>query len=341
MAKPPPPSKSSLFKKGMKILLILIISLVIASLIEYFIKYSNPDLNTPIPPTDKLDVYLQTEEAKVKGIIENTEKTIEWYAKSGQKTEYSIVYLHGFSATRQETAPLTSLLGKELKANVFHTRLAGHGLDDERMVEGSLKAWKQDTLEAYAIAKELGEKIIIVSVSTGGTLSTWLADELKDQPHKIAAQILVSPNFEARDKNMYILDWPLGIGLQIAKLVTGKDKHEWEPHNELQDKYWSNHYRINGVRPLAQLMKEVKSINKQNIKIPSLFIYSSKDTVVSTQGITKTFAEYGSSQKEIIVFDESGDPSNHVLAGNILSPQSNQPLLDMMTKFLRDNNIAQ
>ncbi|MDD4273595.1 MAG: hypothetical protein PHG14_07705 [Desulfobacter postgatei] len=37
------------------------------------------------------------------------------------------VYIHGFSATRKETAPLSDLVAKTLNANLFYTRLSGHG----------------------------------------------------------------------------------------------------------------------------------------------------------------------------------------------------------------------
>jgi len=48
------------------------------------------------------------------------------------------------------------------------------------MASATLKEWKLDTLEAYEVAKRLGDKIILVSVSTGSTLSTWLVNEIKD-----------------------------------------------------------------------------------------------------------------------------------------------------------------
>lgn len=332
--------KHSWFRKTMKITLILLIVFIIAAVIEHFIKFSDPKQNLTIPNITHLDDYLSEQESAVTGITPNTEKTIKWHQGIGEKTEYVIVYLHGYSATRQETAPLSSLLAQQLNANAYFTRLTGHGLDDERMIEGNLKAWKKDTLEAYEIAKRLGDKVILVSVSTGSTLSTWLVNHLKDDSDSpIVAQIMISPNFESRDMNLYILDWPLGIGMQVAKLVTGNDRHEWEPHNAAQDTYWSNHYYISGLRPLAQLMKQVKTIDKSKLLTPSLFIYSSKDTVVSTKGITDTYKAYGSKKKQIITYDESHDPSNHVLAGDILSPHSTQDLLEFILEFLNENEI--
>jgi hypothetical protein len=57
----------------------------------------------PITLPDDLDNYLAASEARFTDIRPGTEKTIVWANPSEKdKTPVSIVYLHGFSATRQE-----------------------------------------------------------------------------------------------------------------------------------------------------------------------------------------------------------------------------------------------
>lgn len=63
-------------------------------------------LKTISLPED-LDRYLAQSEAPFHDIVPGAEKIIVWANATKAKTPLSIVYLHGFSATRQETAPLT------------------------------------------------------------------------------------------------------------------------------------------------------------------------------------------------------------------------------------------
>jgi hypothetical protein len=55
-------------------------------------------------PAD-LDSYLAQTEGLYPDIKVGAEKTILWADPQHQQTDLAIVYLHGFSASRQETAP--------------------------------------------------------------------------------------------------------------------------------------------------------------------------------------------------------------------------------------------
>ena len=84
---------------------------------------------------DDLDVYLKESERRIEGIKPGMEKTIVWAdSEQRQATPYSIVYLHGFSAPRQEIAPLCELVAGAVGANLFiyaparaRARRQGHG----------------------------------------------------------------------------------------------------------------------------------------------------------------------------------------------------------------------
>ncbi|MEJ2746635.1 MAG: alpha/beta fold hydrolase, partial [Anaerolineae bacterium] len=185
-----------------------------------------------LPPD--LDQYLAEAEARFDDIVPQAEKTIIWAGEPGQKTNLSIVYLHGFSATRQETAPLSDKLAAALGANLFYTRFTGHGRTGPALGQATVNDWLNDTIEALEIGRRIGEKVIIIGVSTGGTAATWLAT----QPHldDVLALILISPNFAPADSHSEILTWPWGE--QIARLVLGSES-EWEPVNELHGLYWT------------------------------------------------------------------------------------------------------
>ena len=102
------------------------------------------DLTLP----DNLDLYLSESESRFDDITEGTEKKIIWAGSPGERTALSIVSFHGFSATRQELSPLADTVAKSLNANLFYTRLAGHGRGGPGMVDGSVNRWANDANEA-------------------------------------------------------------------------------------------------------------------------------------------------------------------------------------------------
>ena len=131
--------------------------------------------NGGIVPQD-LDQYLSQSESEIPHITPQTEKTITWANPAKTRTALSVVYLHGYSATRQETAPLANEIAAQLGANLFCTRLCGHGLSGEALAQATVNDWLNDAMGAVEIGKRLGDKVIVMGVSTGGRLPARLRD---------------------------------------------------------------------------------------------------------------------------------------------------------------------
>jgi len=133
------------------------------------------DAHPPALPED-LDAWLAQTEARYPDLIEGTEKRIVRAPHPGAgRRPFSLVYLHGFSASRQEASPLVESLGAQLGADAFFTRIAGHGRSDAAMGEPTLSDWVASGLEAVAVGARLGERTILVGTSTGATLALWLS----------------------------------------------------------------------------------------------------------------------------------------------------------------------
>lgn len=95
------------------------------------LRYRAPE----VPQIAALDGWLADREAQVPDLRPDAEKTILWAGAPGQKTPLSVVYVHGFSAAAPELRPVPDRFAEALGANLFFTRLAGHGRDGAAMAE--------------------------------------------------------------------------------------------------------------------------------------------------------------------------------------------------------------
>jgi esterase/lipase len=320
-----------MLSKFISVLMLFTIVLVVIAFVTAPAKLVNHPLEPEI--TSDLDAWLAAEE-HVAGmdtpIIPGAEKHIHWFAgRKGSKSPCSVVYLHGFSATRQEIAPVAAMIADDLQANLFETRLLGHGLSDKALVDVRAEDWLADAAEALAIGAKIGQRIILMGTSTGATLALAMAGQPSFE--HVAALILVSPNFAPRDAAAKYLTWPGGP--QLAYLVAGTTR-SWTPANELQKRYWSTTYPMDAVVEMMRLVKYVRGELPQRLEQSLLMIYSPADNVVDTGQIISAYSQIDSPQKELIRIPTSGDPSNHVLAGDILSPQNNQAVADDVVRFI-------
>ncbi len=286
-------------------------------------------LRPPLALPPDLDTYLARREAAYDDIVPGTEKKIIWVQAPGEQTPLALVYVHGFSASRQDTAPLAARVAAQLHANLYSTRLTGHGRGSSAMLEGSVNGWVNDMHEAMEIGKRLGRRVVIMGTSTGGTLATWQAAQ-GDQK-EIAALVLLSPNFGPADRRTEILTWPWGA--QLAELLVGKIR-SWKPVNEAHGRYWTSSYPVMALLPMMGLVKLTRSLDWQMIKAPALVIYAPDDKTVDTTAIIAAFQKMGTTEKKLVAYGQAGDPDRHVLAGDILSPDSTEPLAQVIADFL-------
>lgn len=268
-------------------------------------------------------------------IIPGTEKRIRWYGgRDGRVTPYSIVYLHGFSATRQEIAPVGAMLADALGANLFETRLTGHGLSAAPLAGVRAEDWVADGAEALAVGARTGERIILMGTSTGATLALAMADQAAFD--KVAALVLMSPNFYPRDGGARLLTWPGGP--QLAALIVGETR-TWTPANAAQARYWSTSYPLAAVVEMMRLVAHVRDSLPLTVSVPLLTFYSPNDSVVDVDEIGRSLSRITSPLKRTVLIERSGDPGNHVLAGDILAPANNRRVVDEIVRFVEGDGL--
>ena len=306
----------------MRILKIVILCFF-ALIVIYFLgpKPSEPVLSEALPPVasiNTLDAYITAMEAPYK-IKPNNEAKIIWADSSKTQTEYAIVYLHGFSASQMEGDPVHQNIAKQFNCNLYLARLAEHGIDTtEDLVNLTADQYWESAKLAYAIGKQIGKKVILMSTSTGGTLALQLAATYPE----IAGLILYSPNIEVFNPSAPLLDNPWG--LQIGRAVLKSNYVDIKYKDSSYPKYWNSHYRIEGVVALQNLLEATMTeATFKKIHQPTLALYYYKDeahqdNVVKVSAIQKMMQQIatpGNLKMEMAI----PNAGNHVIASPIVS----------------------
>lgn len=230
----------------------------------------------PVVPSDPtgLESYVRSQEAAHR-LKPDNEARIVWADPSRRKTPYAIVYLHGFSASQGEGDPVHRDIARKYSCNLYLSRIAEHGVDTvEAMVNLTADKFWASAQQALAIGRQLGDKVILMGTSTGGTLALQLA---ATYPDEVAALVLLSPNIAINDPNAWLLNDPWG--LQIAHMVTGSDyiisKDDYGP---LYRQYWYTKYRTEAAVALEELVETTMTkANFEKVRQPVGLYYFYKD----------------------------------------------------------------
>jgi len=251
-----------------------------------------------------------------------------------EKTSYSVLYLHGFTASGKEGDPVHRTIAKALGANLYVPRLYGHGLEEnEPMLQFNNDSYWESGKEALAVAKQLGEKVIVLGTSHGGALSLSLGTD-----PQIAAICLFGPNIAVFDPLSKLLSKPWG--LQIARLAKGGNYHIMDKASEEKKYFWTWKTRLESLTHMQKFLdvKMRKAIFKK-INVPVFLGYyykndSLQDKVVSVPAMLKMFDQLGTPQtlKEKKAFPEAGD---HVITSS-LSTSVYKDVITETLQFLKE-----
>ncbi len=281
-----------------------------------------PNLDTSqIGPN--VDGYLAAREGAFNDITPGVEKRVIWAHAPGARSDWAVLYVHGFSATSEEIRPVPDKVAEGLNANLVFTRLRGHGRGGAAMGEATVQDWINDLAEALTIARRVGDKVLVISTSTGGTLVAAAAQDA-GMMEGVIGSAFVSPNFAVNNSAAPLLTWPAAEFW--LPLIAGADR-SFEPLNDGQAKYWTTAYPSAAVFPMAALVKAVAGLDHRRAQVPALFIFSDDDKVVVGAKTREVAAAWGGPVDFYHpALSEADDPFAHVIAGAILSPEQTEPV---------------
>ena len=310
-----------MLKKILYFFLLLIAVLVVGYLLGQ--RPGFPDFELNIEATslriDELEQYLAQKESAVENLKLDNQSRIIWADSTQSKTPYAIVYLHGFSASPMESKPVHLNFAKKYGMNMIIPRLAQHGIKDSSIFKTlTPKMLIDDAKEAIAMAQVLGEKVIVMSCSTGSTLAIPLSAE---NPDLIEGHIMFSPNFALADDRASLLTKPWG--LQIARYMLGSKYRKLNMPPPCHG-YWTMKYRLEGaivVQGVIDATMKEKYFEKIDDPVFVGYYYESedkKDRVISIDAI-KYFMGFVKTDPNLIQEESFPTTKAHVLTSDLQS----------------------
>lgn len=286
--------------------------------------FPKPELNNKLPniqiQTSEFESYLKNKEAGLK-IKPDNESRIIWANDSlKNKTAYCLLYLHGFAACWYEGNPINIDFAHRYGMNLYAPLLASHGLDTpEPLLDMTPERLYESAKEALVAAQLLGDKVILMGTSTGGTLGLKLEAEF---PELIDGLILLSPNVALFN--------PLGViaakpwGLQLGRYSFKSNYRTLKTKYPEECQYWNCKQRLEAGIYLQQLIEATvkkKTFAKVNKPVFMAYYYKDKayqDSTVRVDAMLKMFDELGTpdSLKYKEAFPEAG---THTIGCKLIS----------------------
>lgn len=311
--------------KALKISTIAVFGLVITGSIIYLLgpRPAPPSLNyTPVHlPVDLtvLEQQLIESENNEPGIKTGCEAKIVWADSAIKtKTKQVILYLHGGTSSHMDADPVHRNLAKKLEANLFLSRLPGHGVDvgDATLASVTADDFLYAAERAYAIASSLGDEVIVMGSSFGGALAIYLAS----QHPEIKGLVLYSPCVKTYDERMemFVKPW----GLWMVKKAMRSETFDVESPDATYSKYWTTHYNLNFMASFQNTLECTMTSDRfKNVTCPVFMGYWYKndveqDRIASVPAMLKMYEQLGCSFKVKRAFSNAG---NHAIACPLLA----------------------
>ena len=296
-------------------------------------KFEPVKLSQGYPPLSisNVDSVIDSIESQVLDIKPGNAAEIVWFDSVKTKTEYSVVYLHGFSASHEEGMPLHREFAKRYGCNLYLARLKEHGrTDQDAFIDLTPQEFLESAEFAVEVGKAIGDKVILLNCSTGSTTGLYLAAH---EP-RIAATFNYSPNIDIAGDMDALLVGPWGR--QMAQYTFGGNYNIID-YSEEQAKYWNNKYHINGLIALKSLIEEVMTRNTfERITQPTFLGYYyqndlEQDPIVSVKRMLDFYDQISTpdSLKRKIAFPNG----RHVMTSHVVPSDATKRLQKETYKF--------
>lgn len=228
--------------------------------------------NRPILPYKT--VYLQTKSGlRLEG----------WFIEGPQPAKGTVILFHGYGASKSSPLPEAAYF-RQLGYNTFLLDFRAHGNSEGHVCSIGYKE-AEDVKLAYDYVYSCGYRhIILWGMSMGATAILKAVPQYRLQPEKVILEAPFATLTDAVKSRMWAVHMP---GTPLAQLVTfwgGVEQGFWAP----------------GFKP-AEYAKD--------IHVPALLCWGRKDIRVMEHETRSVFANLGTAQKQLVIFEQCGHQS--------------------------------
>eukprot|EP00928_Gymnodinium_smaydae_P012359 TRINITY_DN14487_c0_g3_i2.p1 TRINITY_DN14487_c0_g3~~TRINITY_DN14487_c0_g3_i2.p1 ORF type:complete len:385 (-),score=42.02 TRINITY_DN14487_c0_g3_i2:163-1278(-) len=247
------------------------------------------------------------------------------------RTDLSIVFIHGWSASRFECSPLCEELARELGANLYFARLPGHGraeinCKDE---EVTLFGLVTEAAQALAVGQSLGKRVLLVGCSTGAALSAWLCTQLLAE---ICGCVLISTNVWTKPvpliRNVRMFPVLRDLVLMLVRGYTWRGK----PLSVEHENAWSLTYQSALLAAVFDVSAMLSIEDPERCAVPTLAFHCPADPLASFEEANRYVRKLPRGKMEVV--DTPEHP--HCVVGNILSPSTVSCMLSSIVEWAQD-----
>ncbi len=289
-----------------------------------------PEVEKPPGVLTELETFVSQLESLAPLPVEGAEARITWACPDAPaKTPLVFLYLHGFSASRRESAPVTTELAGRFGANTFEARVAGHGCGATALSDTPASEWIKSALQAFEVACALGDSVVIVAMSNGASLATWLLLNAPDRT-RIHALLMMAPNFGIRSRLAPVLNLPYARAWLPALFRNP------EPAVTPAAEIWTSGYTVNALFEMQAMVNWLTRQDLALIAVPLALMYMPNDPTVDSHAAIRAFSRWGSRTRQLLPVVPNGDAREHVFVGEAMAPERTAWVVEEFERFLRE-----
>jgi pimeloyl-ACP methyl ester carboxylesterase len=196
-------------------------------------------------------------------------------------------------------------LAELYQANTYYVRLPGHGTNKEDHAAAKFSDYLTVGMDALLMAQQLGDTVVLVGVSMGGLISTWLTAQ---RPDLVDALVLSSPFYDYAPLAGNALKVP--GALRLLRWVQGEERdmnrtEEWlKIIRDGYDNYWYPEQLMQSLQSLEDLRNFAANGNVyKRVSAPTLLMYyyrdeDHQDGAAKVSTMLHAYAQFESTQKQ-------------------------------------------
>ncbi len=214
----------------------------------------------------------------------------------------SCLILHGLGGGIYELGPLIAAMEAE-GLRVSAPVLPGHEGPGPVMPSSSWRDWAATVEAAYDDLAAVGAPVVIIGLSTGGTLALYLAER-----RPVARLVLLAPFLAIRFSHLIPLR-PSTYLRHVARVMPNLPRRP-SAVRDPEMRRWADAsacyrtFSLAATLSALELIEEVKPLVPA-ITVPTLIIQGRLDTVVEPRNATWLHDHLGATQKELVILPRS------------------------------------